>query len=180
MPHVDHLVLVLLPTWLLASVAYQWRRGLRRARLAAAALGMFYGLTLMTMLGAHCVDILYGLAHHLTSMTGAPFRYDWRTYSLLLFGALLITLGARALRAALAMARGEPGARTAFLAVAAIVLAIVVPLIPVNAFFGTLMTGASTIALLGVAAGMRPAATALPQIAYIAAAPAACRQEGAP
>jgi hypothetical protein len=152
MPHVDQIVLALLLSGLIASIAYQWRQGARGVALAAAALAAFYGVTLVTMLGAHCADVLWGLTHRLKSMTGAPFAYDWRTYSLLLFGALLVTLGARALGAALAMGRGEPGARAAFLRVAALVVAIVAPIIPIHAFFGWLISGASALTMLVVAA----------------------------
>ncbi|HEX5830961.1 MAG TPA: hypothetical protein VFY16_08280 [Gemmatimonadaceae bacterium] len=167
MPYVDPIVLALLLIGLLASIGYQWRRGLRGRRLVVTVFAMFYGLTLMTMLSFHCIDVLYGVTHRLPSMTGAPIAYTWRTYSLLLFGALLVWLGARCVRAATRMGRGEAPARGDFLRLAVVVLAIVLPIIPIHAFFGYLISAASALTILvvavvgrGTAGGAAPAALA--------------------
>ena len=82
-------------------------------------------------------------------MSGRPFAYDWRTYSLLLFGALLIVLGRRVLRAALA------GDRAAVLRATGLVLLICAPTIPVHAFFGVLMTAWSGVTWLVTWAALR-------------------------
>jgi hypothetical protein len=176
MPHVDLIVLVLLAAGLLASVIVPWRRGVRGRRLLATAMAAFYGHTLVTMLAFHCIDILYGLANRLQSMTGAPFRWDWRTYSLLLFGTLLVRLGADCLTAAAGIARGEPAARARFLRRAALVLGLVLPIVPIHAFFGYLISGATALALLVVAAaGRERARVAPPSVAPAVLAPAAPR-----
>jgi hypothetical protein len=152
MPHIDQIVLTLLALSLVGSIVFQARRGARGGRLAVAALATFYGLVLVTMLGGHCADVLYGLTHHLTSIHGQPFAYEWRTYSLLLFGVLLVRLGARCVVAAASLGRGAAEARAAFLRTAATVLVIVVPIIPIHAFFGWLITGMTLLALTVVAA----------------------------
>jgi len=59
---------------------------------------MFYGLAAIIALGMHCLDVLYGYSHRNTSfITGKPFAWDWHTYSLLLFGVLMVWSGARCL-----------------------------------------------------------------------------------
>lgn len=155
MPNSDPIVLGLILVSLVASLVLQWRRGLRWRRLAVTVYAMFFSLTVMSTMSMHCADVLYGLTHHLQSMTGKTFAYDWRTYSLLLFGALLIWFGARCLEAALRMGRGEERGRIDFLRHVAVILAIVLPLIPVNPFFGPLASVASGLALAIVGLGGR-------------------------
>src|SRR5678816_2473738 len=135
MPYTDPIVLALLVASLVGSLVFQWRRGLRGVRLAVVAFGMFYGLSVISALGMHSLDVLYGLTHHLTSFgTGKPFAWDWHTYSLLLFGALMIWLGAQCVRRSLRMsAAGDAGAaRTEFLWLAGVVLLLVLPIIPIQ------------------------------------------------
>ncbi|MDF1502487.1 hypothetical protein [Roseisolibacter sp. H3M3-2] len=135
MPFIDPIVMAALAAALLALPTLLWRRGARGARLLGAAFAAFHGAGLVVMLAAHCADIIYNVALRNTSMTsGRPFAYDWRTYSLLLFGALLILLGRRVLRAALA------GDRAEVLRATGLVLLICAPTIPVHAFFGVLTT----------------------------------------
>lgn len=161
MPHTDPIVLGLVLASLLGSLVYQWRRGLRGGRLAVVTFAMFYGLTVISSLGMHCVDVLYGLSHHLTSfITQKPFAWNWVTYSLLLFGLLMVWFGAQCLRLALAMGRGEAGARSQFLRLVGIVLLINLPIIPIHPFFGPLASGFSVIALLVVGLGGRAWTTA--------------------
>jgi hypothetical protein len=156
MPHTDPIVLGLLLVSLIGSLVYQWRRGLRGGRLAVVSFAMFYALSVIVALGMHCVDVLYALTHRLKSFgTGKTFGWDWHTYSLLLFGVLMIWLGARCLRHALRMGRGDVGARTAFLRLAGVMLVIVLPLIPIQAFFAVVASALSVIALLVVGPGGR-------------------------
>jgi hypothetical protein len=74
---------------------------------------------------------------------------------LLLFGVLLIDRGIRVLRAARRLAAGDRGARTDVLKSGALVLAITLPLIPVHAIFGVLMSVWSALALIAAATGLR-------------------------
>ena len=156
MPYTDPIVLGLLIVSLIGSLAYQWRRGLRGGRLAVVVFAMFYGLSVIVALGMHCVDVLYGVTHHLTSFrTGKPFAWDWPTYSLLLFGVFMVWLGARCVRYALWMGRGDAGARTAFLRVAGVMLLIVLPIVWMQPLFGMAGSLLSVIALLVVGLGGR-------------------------
>ena len=156
MPYTDPIVLGLLLVSLIGSLAYQWRRGLRGGRLAVVTFAMFYGLSVIAALGMHSVDVLYGLAHHLPSFrTGKPFTWDWHTYSLLLFGALMVWFGARCVRYALWIGRGDAGARTAFLRLAFVMLLIVLPIVWIQPLFGAAGSLLSVLALLVVGLGAR-------------------------
>ncbi|HKP14880.1 MAG TPA: hypothetical protein VJT85_02415 [Gemmatimonadaceae bacterium] len=156
MPYTDPIVFGLLIVSLIGSLAYQWRRGLRGGRLAVVTFAMFYGLSVVVALGMHTVDVLYGLTHRLRSFsTGKAFGWDWHTYSLLLFGVLMVWLGARCVRYALWMGRGDAGARTQFLRLAAVMLLVVLPIVWIQPLFGVAGSLLSVVALLAVGLGGR-------------------------
>jgi len=156
MPYTDPIVFGLLLISLLGSLVYQWRHGLRGGRLAVVTFAMFYGLSVIATLGMHCVDVLYGLSHRLKSFsTGQAFGWDWHTYSLLLFGVLMVWLGARCVRYALLMGRGDASAHTQFLRLAVVMLAVVLPIIWIQPLFGMAGSLLSVIALLAVGLGGR-------------------------
>ena len=156
MPYTDPVVFGLLILSLIGSLLYQWRRGLRGGRLAVVTLAMFYGLAVIAALGMHSVDVLYGLTHRLKSFsTGRTFGWDWHTYSLLLFGVLMVWLGARCVRYALWMGRGDAGARTQFLRLAFVMLLVVLPIVWIQPLFGMVGSLLSVIALLVVGLGGR-------------------------
>jgi hypothetical protein len=158
MPYTDPIVLGLLLLSSIGSLIYQWMRGLRGGRLAVVSFSMFYGLAAISALGMHCLDVLYAFTHGVTSFaTGKPFAWEWHTYSLLLFGVLMIWLGAQCLRRALRLGRGDASARSEFLRLAGIMLLIVLPTIPIQPFFGLVASGLSVIALLVVSVGVRDA-----------------------
>jgi len=158
MPYTDQIVLVLLLLCLFGSLAYQWRQGLRGGRLAVVTFAMFYGLAVVSALTMHCIDLLYGWSHHLTSFgTGKPFAWGWHLYSLMLFGVLLIWFGVQCLRQALRMGRGDAAARGEFLRLVVVMLAIVLPVIPIHPFFGPISSALCVIALLVVGLGGRSA-----------------------
>src|SRR5688572_19601301 len=93
---------------------------------------------------------------------GSTFTYNWRTYSLLLFGVLIIDRGIRSLRAVRRCAAGDATARAEILQNAGVVLAITLPTIPIHAFFGTIMTLWSLLALIVAAVGLRARVGATP------------------
>jgi len=158
MPYTDQIVLVLLLLCLFGSLVYQWRQGLRGGRLALVTFAMFYALSVISALTMHCIDLMYGWSHHLTSFgTGKPFAWNWHLYSLTLFGVLLIWFGVQCLRRALRMGRGDVAARGEFLRLVVVMLAIVLPIIPIQPFFGAIASALSVIALLVVALGGRSA-----------------------
>jgi hypothetical protein len=134
---------------------------------------MFYGLAVIVALGMHSLDVLYGLTHGLRSfVTGKPFAWDWHTYSLLLFGVLMVWFGVHCVRCALRMGRGDASARIEFLRLAGIVLLIMVPIVPIQPLFGVVASGLSVIALLVVGLGGRRLAARLPSESHTASAAA--------
>ena len=156
MPNTDPIVLGLLLVSLIGSLVYQWRRGLRGGRLAVVTVAMFYSLAAIIALSMHTLDVLYGYSHRNTSViTGQPFAWNWHTYSLLLFGVLMVYFGVQCLRLALRLGRGDASARTEFLRFSAVILLVVAPLIPIQAMFGVVAAGLSVIALLVVGLGGR-------------------------
>jgi hypothetical protein len=155
---IDQVVQVLLLVGLVVVGVDHWRRGQRGWRLAALVFVSFYGVGLVATMSAHCADIIHNLVLRNRSVVdGSPFAYNWRTYSLLLFGVLLIGRGIRCLAAARRFAPGDPSARTDILRNGAVVLAITLPIIPIHAFFGTLVSVWSSLALIVTAAGLRAA-----------------------
>jgi hypothetical protein len=94
MPYIDQVVLGLLLTGLVGSGVDHRRRSQRGWRLAALTVVSFYGVGLVVLLAAHSADIIYNtvLANR-SPIDGSRFTYNWRTYSLLLFGALLAFFG---------------------------------------------------------------------------------------
>lgn len=165
MMYIDQAVLVILLVGAVASGTDHWRRGQRRWRLTALTFLSFYGVGLVAMLSAHCADIIYKtvLANR-SVIDGSLFSYNWRTYSLLLFGVLLIDRGGRCFRAARRFARGNTDARAEFLKNAGVVLAITLPTIPIHAFFGTLIVAWSALALVVAAAGLRAPGRVVPPV----------------
>ena len=90
------------------------------------------------MLFMHNIVIL-GLRIFGGQTDDAKFSYDFHLYSLILLGAVLFFQGIRSIRAALLLQRGdENGSREASRATW-IVLAVAVPLIPIQ-FFGMVLT----------------------------------------
>ena len=153
MPHVDEITILALLLGLAACTGVPWRRGLRGRRFLTVAFLAFYGYALAAMLAAHCADIAYSTAVHARSPDGSVFAYNWRTYSLLLFGVLLMRQGAACLRAARRLARGEADARADALRGVGVVLAVVLPTVPLHGLFGTAFSVWSALTLFVVAAG---------------------------
>lgn len=131
------------------------RRGLRGGRLAAASGMAFLGLVLVVTMVAHSIDVLSRLLIG-TGYDGAAFAYGFRTYSLLLLGAVLIACGTWLLRLSLLVAASPlDGRRRAVLAVLT-VLALVIPLVPIQGFFAIPLSAIAAVALLLVLWQLRP------------------------
>jgi hypothetical protein len=113
-----------------------WKRGMTVGRLVATTYIFFYGTFITVMLFMHNFVIL-GL--RIFGDVKDPQPYDFHLYSLILLGSILIYQGIRSLRAALMLKAGdENGARQALRATW-VVLAVAVPLIPIQ-FFGVVLT----------------------------------------
>jgi hypothetical protein len=150
MPWLDFAVLITIGLTTAVWVRWLWRRDIRGRALAASAWLGFVGLALVVMLLAHCLDVLSRL-YIGTAYTGGAFVYNFHVYSLLLLGALLIWSGVQLLRDAVGLSRQDPPARAGALRTLGLVLAIVLPLMPFQAFFAILLSVLSGIAALLVA-----------------------------
>ena len=98
------------------------------------------------MLG-HCIENL-SQAVAAGVNDSASWTYDFRFYSLQLLGVLLIWCGIRYLRATLKISRGEVEGRRMAWGNTLVILAIVVPLIPIQTLFAGLLTGLGIVTLL--------------------------------
>jgi hypothetical protein len=155
MPFSDLAVLATVFTGTAVAAVFLWRRGARGLRLFAATWTAFYGLVLTAMMAAHSIEILYHTIAGGTTFGGEPWVYNFRVYSLQLLGAVLFWQGAKCLRAVAGLRRGLAAARRDVLRSTLIVLALVVPLIPIHAFFGVLLTVVSGLNLLVLALTLR-------------------------
>jgi hypothetical protein len=134
-----------------AIVVFQLRkRGARGRRLFAAGWVAFFGLTLVVLMGAHSIDIVLHGIRTGSRLNGEPWRYDFQMYALHLLSAVLVWQGIRALRAAVTLADTGADVRGQAVRPVLITLAVVLPLIPIQAFFGTILTvlGGITLAVL--------------------------------
>jgi hypothetical protein len=113
------------------------KQGMSLRRLWAIAFVFFYGVFLTVMLFAHNFVIL-GLRIFEPSAKGY-FTYDFHLYSLILLGAVIFLQGVRTLRAALLLKAGDDNGIRAARRASWIVLAVAVPLIPIQ-FFGIVLT----------------------------------------
>ena len=135
-------ILVLVGTLLGTAVLFSWYRSGHARGLAlfgATWLG-FFGLFLLLSMLAHTVEVSWHLVRGDTQISGEPWSYDFRSYSLLLLGAVLMSIGVGVLRAAANLSRGRGSGRRTAVVLAAATLAVALPLIPIQAFFGTMMS----------------------------------------
>ncbi len=122
-------------------VARAWREGVRGALLLAGSWAFLVGTFVTVMLSFHNAEIVYraltnqGSYHH----PGAGFTYDFRFYSLVLFGCVMISQGVPMMRAARGLSRGSGEAAGRLLRPTLVVLALSAPLIPIQ-FFGSVLT----------------------------------------
>ena len=152
------LLSVIVGSTLVAAVRFR-RRGARGRQFAGATLLGFSGATLTTMLAAHNAEIVYRLlGNPLDGMP--PLKYDFRSYSLLLLGALLMVQGISVFRAAAAVSRGDAAAHRVAVRAGLVVLAVGAPIIPIHLFFGPITTVLALLALGGSALARPAEATA--------------------
>jgi hypothetical protein len=149
MPLADIAVLVSIGISAPALAVLLRRRGLRRRRLFSAGWVGFYGVVLVVMMTAHCIDILSRL-YVGKGYDGAAFTYNFRVYGLMLLGALLIACGVRLLRSALEVGHADAARGTAA-RTTLLVLAVVAPLIPIHSFFAIPLTALGALTLLVLA-----------------------------
>jgi hypothetical protein len=134
------------------------QRGVRGQRFVASGIVGFLGLVLIVTMAAHCLDVLTRLAIG-RGYDGSVFGYDFRVYSLFLLGLVLIGVGVQLLRASLALCVSAPNATGLTLGRVGIVLVIVTPLIPIQAFFAislTVLSGVTFILVVWLARQPNP------------------------
>ena len=146
MPVADLLVLAAILLGTAAVVRRLHRAGARGRRLAAGGALVTHGVVLVVMMTAHCADVLYRLAVG-SWYTGAAARYDFRLYSLLLLGGVLVAAGGGIVRDAVALAVGDGNRRRAVRRGVILSLVVVAPLLPIHAFFAVPLTALALVSL---------------------------------
>jgi hypothetical protein len=106
-----------------------WRERLPLIRLANGVYGYFAGALIGALGVAHLVAISIAAVGR-----SGPFVYTFRFYSLVLLGVLLVAGGAMAAVQATRVALDQRGARRALLTVWTAILAINLPLVPLQGF----------------------------------------------
>jgi hypothetical protein len=134
------------------------RRGLRGRGLALSSAVAFLGLVLIVTMTAHCLDVLSRLAIG-TGYDGRAFVYNFRVYSLLLLGVVLIACGLRLLRISLAIGAQTRPIWGPAVGALATVLILVAPLIPIQGFFAIPLSALSGVLLFLVLWRAQPAGT---------------------
>jgi hypothetical protein len=115
---------------------YLWKQGVSRRRLMAITYIFFYGAFMTVMLFMHNTVIL-GL--RIFEQTSDNFTYDFHLYSLILLGSILFLQGISLLRSALVLKAEDENGRGQALRANWIILAVTIPLIPIQ-FFGIVLT----------------------------------------
>jgi hypothetical protein len=146
-------VFVLVGVLLGTALLFSWHRSAHargRALFVATWLG-FFGLFLVLSMLAHTIEISWHLLRGDAQISGEPWTYDFRTYGLLLLGAVLMAIGGGVLWAAANLSRGRDVGRRTGAVLTIATLAVALPLIPIQAFFGVLVTGLAGVTLLVLA-----------------------------
>lgn len=171
MPLIDIAVVLLVLGGTAGSAVWLWRRGTRGGPLLTAGCAAFYGVVLAVTMAAHSADVLSRLVVG-TGHGGAAFVYDFRTYALLLLGALLFACGSGILRTVPGLGGRSGAARSTALRMTLLSLAVVAPLIPIHGVFAIPVTGIGllTLLVLRFARADAPQPAALPGPVKIATA----------
>jgi hypothetical protein len=114
-----------------ATVAFLWKVRRHHAPIAltaSSAVGFFSGLLTAGLAVGH----LGGVA--VVELTRSPVRYTFRVYALLLLGVTLVVLGASLAAASARVVRGERPAWRRAVRAALVLLAVNVPLAPIQGF----------------------------------------------
>jgi len=106
------------------------RRRVSTARMAVGAIGFFSGALIGALGATHTLVVIGG------AVLGqrAPIEYTFRLYSLVMLGVLLVAGGLRSLASAWKLVQGDPRAWRSAVGATATLLAINVPLMPIQGF----------------------------------------------
>lgn len=121
-------------------------------------------LAARTTLLVFSLTLLFGLGHYIgviaNALQSSAFVYDFRFYSMLLVGAGMIAPSVVALRQVSGLRRGELAAWRRVLAASVVLLAIHLPMLPMQraaifVAFGALVSGLALTSLLSLSAARR-------------------------
>lgn len=132
------LLLILVTVFVVRAV----RSGVRGRRIAGAW-AYFFGTFITVALAFHVAENIWRIIPGTPVTDAVKPEYDFRFYALVLFGVVMLVQGTAIMKAARALTFGEETARAALVRHTFIVLALVVPLIPIQIF-------ASMITVIGV------------------------------
>ena len=126
----------------------------QRVLAAAAALVLLAGLAIAISSVLHIGGVIVEARRNAPNGSVTGIQYDFRLYSLLLLGALLAALGLITASAAPGLARGEGAAWRRALWATLALLAVTLPLIPIQVF-GLAFALVGAVNLLGLVAARR-------------------------
>jgi hypothetical protein len=109
-------------------------RGGVRGRRIAGAWAYFLGTFITVALAFHVAENIWRIIPGTPVTDAVKPEYNFRFYALVLFGVMMIVQGAEIMKAARTLAFGGETARAALVRRTLIVLALVVPLIPIQVF----------------------------------------------
>lgn len=141
--------------------ALLWKSGASLKRLIGTTYLFFYGTFITVMLLMHNT-VIVGL--RIFERPNDAAGYDFHLYSLVFLGSFLIFQGVRALRAAVMLKNGDENAARNARRATYLVLAVAVPLIPIQ-FFGMVLTVLSLLNLGAIK--LLSARPAIPEKAHI-------------
>jgi len=110
------------------------RRRVPGALVAAAAIDLYCGVVIASLGTMHLLAVVGRALAGRGSGPGGTFVYDFRFYSLLLFGVTLIIPALAALTAVRRLTRGDAAGARVAVSASLVLLALNIPLVPIQAF----------------------------------------------
>jgi hypothetical protein len=144
-------MIVLLIALIVATIVFAAaarRRRVPHALVALAAINLFCGGLVASLGTAHLLAVVGRALAGKGSGPGGTFVYDFRFYSLVLLGVLLLGASVACVTAVRSLARGEAAGRRVTCSAAVMLLALNVPLMPIEGF----ATGFTVFALVNLVA----------------------------
>jgi hypothetical protein len=130
-------VFVLMIGMIIGSIGFavaMRRRGVPGALVAAAAIVLYCGVVVASLGTMHLLAVVGRALAGRGSGPGGTFVYDFRFYSLLLFGVTLITPAMAALTAVRRITRADAAGGRVAVSASLVLLALNIPLVPIQAF----------------------------------------------
>ena len=130
-------VFVLMIGMIIGSIGFAVAMSRRRvpgALVAAAAIDLYCGVVVASLGTMHLLAVVGRALAGKGSGPGGTFVYDFRFYSLLLFGVALMTPAVAALTAVRRLTRGDAAGSRVAVSASVALLALNIPLVPIQAF----------------------------------------------